>query len=320
MRSLKKALKRLGVKNIRALHTHPLSVKRLIDIALLPNPEITKLKRPKTLAKWGEEEFQGAAYMGRHRFVTFAGSDIKIRVIKAGNIFHPIEAEFNVADNWYRSRFGGDKLHVGDGDYKDGLIFTPLERADCHKPPFLLAFTESLQLVGYAVLWRNKSKHAPGCCVDPWKPVLYSWDEESDHLIGYDISPFYGLKGRKKDWGREVKLRAASDLHLKGPDGKPFFVEKVIQGAVITRNGRVFLTRARRIYGKWENYIYVFSALNGKCFRPHRRQDDYEGIGDEIEGVTAVSSTELIVTVLDNDLDTDSAYLWRFWHPDRRPL
>ncbi|MGD9703901.1 MAG: hypothetical protein AB7Q42_10445 [Acidimicrobiia bacterium] len=264
--------------------------------------------------------------------------------------------------------FDGDHYrHIGDIDYFGGLMFVPVEHSDyknLEAKPLLVGLTTDFELVGYALLG-GKTRievvpdtrsevpdYSAACCaVHRWNRSLLYVPSECDcdiddagrgsRLFAYDISSFYEARG---DMGRELEapLLPEKTLYLYKEDGTPDVLgagdtpelhrggvqvppkERCVQGVAISINGRIYVTEG---FGKGhKNWLTIYDGFTRR--RYGTRCYNFDGIGDELEGLTVDEQTgSVFIVVNDNtanlplvgNVGTDWCDIYRYTYPGFAP-
>lgn len=228
--------------------------------------------------------------------------------------------------------------HIGDIDYYKGLLFLPIEYKDKRLMPLIIALSTSFELVAYALLPGQRAKvgregaipvpgvapvrysesfydkSAPWCAVNPHNGLLYTAASgKVTYLNAWDVSEFYSVFSHRDQWGKRVNITRLKDqrIDLRKTNGRPDEVDS-IQGVVFSPDDNsLYLARYRSkeylfFFTRWHNYIYAYNARTGKRIA-RSKEFDFEGVGDEIEGITIHPSGAIFVAVAINKGIDDSS-------------
>lgn len=301
------------------LRTHPKSLKEIVCILNLPAPKLEAFERRKA-HEFSENNAQGLAYAyGQVWFLSSERNLFKCSVT-GEDLYRPtfrhlakrslsrLLAEAGLDEDGYD--------HIGDLDYCDGLLFAPIRHRSHRTPHALLALSEDLEVVGYAVLLQNTKDS--WCAINPWNKLLYMPSEDSKGLlVVYDPSPFFAILPHRSRWGERVDLppQAAKSFYLYREDGT---LDRVSgEGASFSANGWLLLSEwycRTHAFGEcidFANSLRIYSALTGVRF--DKREYNFDGHYDEIEGVSIHPSGIFYVAVCDNDVwDSDEFMIYAF--------
>jgi hypothetical protein len=328
MKSILPYLVKSGIKrpvNIpNWFQSYPKSLKEILRILQLPDPQITQWKRSSSNfdEDW-TEEFQGLTHAWSNIWF-FSNRDelLKVKWDQKG---------FQILKKIHRNSLGSQFKpydHIGDIDYCNGLVFVPFEPVNWNNCAVLLAFSTDLKLVGWAELSGKKDNHAAWCAVNPWDKCVYTSDGSTDvsFFYVYDVSTLYKLRNQNIFQKQIVIKPKMKKFHIykDKPHGTPDKI-KDIQGGAFSPNGRLYITLATvtsRIAGSavaWDNNMACYDALTGVQLGymeiPH---PDSTTIAAELEGITVHKGVNnVFIAHLDNELvGNDEIDILEYWHPN----
>jgi hypothetical protein len=282
------------------------------------SPNVSNLHHRK-VHHFDETNAQGITYA--HGDVWFLSSEKALFEYKGryGNIMHVGKRsgkELTFADlNRYFSRttirFDSNHYnHIGDIDYYKGLLFLPIEYKDKRQKSLIIALSTNFELVAYALLPGQRGNYdysAPWCAVNPHNGLLYTaGNGKVTYLNAWDVSEFCSVFSHRDQWGKRVNITLLKDqrIDLRKTNGSSDKVDS-IQGVVFSPDDNsLYLARYRSkkylfFFTRWHNYIYAYNAHTGKRIA-RSKEFDFEGVGDEIEGITIHPSGALFVAVAIN--------------------
>lgn len=319
MASLRTALARIGVDaagGLRAaLQAHPPGLHELIRVATLPGVNLADVEPddPHTFESFELEDPQGIAHGGGSLWFLSSQFTVRRCRIEGSDPFRPANvahgARRHLDELLAESGLPAKYDHLGDLGFKNHILYAPVRCSD-GPPHLLLGLSETLQVVGWTDLSTATGESA--CAVNPWTGLLHlPAADNSGRLHAYDITAFEERLGTPSAWGRRLSAvrRADADIELRTPAG--ISDRGGLQGVAFSPNGRIYVTRSLG-EGPWNNLLYVYSALTGRRFGTGREWD-FNGSGDEIEGIAVHPSGVLYIVVADNDpewLDTDDFDLY----------
>jgi len=329
MRSLRESLAAAGLHGPFSLRdsfeTFPSTMGEVIRVLNLPPIRLNATDYEELWEK-SEQDAQGIACIdGDSSVITIAK---KLFLTKSNHRrYEDVETVLDVAhfsDQTDPHLDGCD--HFSDPDLSDGLVFFVFEvkQGSESRPGALFVCDLDFRVVGFTEIEPNASN---SCCArHPWNGLLYFKDNSAvgRRLRAYDVSGYITRRqaGSDTDWGKPVEIvhSERGDIALRDEEGAPIKIEGDIQGIVFSPNGRMYITH----WEAWENaigkfftsYVSVFSALTGRRMW-FSGEIDFEGDGDEIEGLSLVPSRgEIFFIQTDNDLEVDELYLHRYLIPD----
>lgn len=341
LQSLTKVGKGLPFNIPKGFQTSPNSIKDMIRIMNLPNPEINALHYQK-VHSFEIENPQGLTFAFSDKWFLSSEKKIiefsikapdsdnpyvrRIKSVSLSDVTNQLGFENNCLlanlQKWFG--FRGEFYcfdHIGDITYGNGLLFAPIRDSGARKAHILVALTPILEVIGYARLCPETSD--AWCAYNPWNDYLYTPNADDDtNITPYDVSEFYNIAKHKDRWGREVNIRLLRDKKFcfYDEDGKPEEV-RGIQGATFSYNGRIYVARYRHIkklfgiINYWDNYIHIYNSLTG--VRLGKRYFNFAGHYDEIEGLDVHYSGVIYVAVAENDVwETDEFDMYAFKYAD----
>ncbi len=277
------------------------SLREMERILTLPLPDLSTLKLKK-IDMFGESEGQGITFISeRNKWVV----SVRFRIFECqtadGDLYDSTLHETGmsltreeISDILQKATSTKPMTtmeidHIGAAEYYNGLIFAPIESEDTdYGPPTLVAFDSELRnIVAFAIL-DCKDDDCGFCAINPFNGYLYTNDAgEVDRLKAYDVSEFYKAMNNPSEWPKEVSAPwiDKKDLLLCKDDGSPDHLTS-LQGAVFSKNGRVYLSRSPpgEIVYTYDNFITAFSSLTGRRIGEWDAPN-FEGHYDEIEGI-----------------------------------
>ena len=298
--------------------TYPRSLREVIRVLGLPKLHLSWDDHDELWEKT-DADAQGIACIDGSRSVITVAKKIFLTDSAGEERYGNIIQTASVAHFVDQTDVGIPCDHFSDADHRDGLIFFVFEADNDETPSALFGCTTDFQVVGYTKVGPEASNSC--CALHPWNGLLYfkgSAPGFTHTLVAFDVSAYFErFAAGTDDWGTEIAIerREGWDVHLKNGAGQPTSVEG-IQGIAFSPNGRVYLPHwhaYENLLGTfWENYFSVFDALTGRRMW-YSGEIDFEGDGDEIEGVSLFPPEgEVFFVQTDNDLETDELYLHRF--------
>lgn len=326
------------------LQSHDGSLRSIIEGLQLPPVDLNAWKC-QNLFTFEAKDPQGIAYDGRKNWYLTAEHEIfrysKIGSFPMGLSLPEIERKATLKDvlpqidvkqvkkiiNVPNSPVGSQTMeywHCGNPAWKDGLLFVPVACRSAAFYPIVLALTEDLKTVGYAV---PREGSDAWCAVNPMDGFLYLGHPVkncANIVYRYDVAAFFDLYKSGKGWGRCVEMPKLDKPFLFcEQDGTPSY-PLGIQGISFSPEGRVFVA-------KWKNdedyiitdfgaKVFINRMLAYNAFTGRRlsktKEYDFDGTGDEIEGCAAHPDGSLYVAMAVNDLaTTDDFHVLKFTPP-----
>lgn len=308
--------------------SYPNSLKEILRVIQLPNPQITQWKRHwENFDEDWTDDFQGLTHAWSNIWF-FSNRDELLKVQWDQNAFQ-------ILKKIHRDSLGSQLKpydHMGDIAYYNGLVFVPFEPTNWDRWAVLLAFSTDLKLVGWAQLSGKKDYHAAWCAVNPWDECVYTSDGSADvsYFYVYDVSALYKLLAQNIFQKQIVIKPKAKKFHIykDKPHGTPDKLRD-IQGVAFSPNGRIYITLAsvsQRIAGKavaWDNNMACYDALTGVRLGymeiPH---PDSTTVGEELEGITIHKDLKNVyIAYLDNELAGNAEIdILEYYYPNFKHL
>lgn len=135
----------------------------------------------------------------------------------------------------------GESDHVGDVDFRDGILYVPLEHKEgMDAPPKVLFYDESLGYLGYTILSSGATNEIPWVALNPIDGRLYTSTFEVSGLPGCEIRAYDVVRDGA---GRPIALRhdPSHDVVLRDKSGKAIRLHGV-QGGVFSPMGHLYLS------------------------------------------------------------------------------
>lgn len=329
MRSLRENLAAAGLDGPFSLRssfeTFPSTMGEVIRVLGLPPIHLNSTDYEELWEK-SEQDAQGIACIDSDTSVITITK--KLFLTRSNNQrYEDVETELDVAHFSDQTNPHLDGCgHFSDPDFSGGVVFFVFEvkQGSEVRPGALFACDLNFRVLGFREIEPAASNSC--CAFHPWNGLLYFKDNDAvgRRLRAYDVSDCFvrHQAGPNADWGTEVDMlhREDGDIVLRDEGGAPIKIEGDIQGIAFSPNGRMYVTH----WETWENeigqfftnYVSIFSALTGRRMW-FSGEIDFEGDGDEIEGLSLVPSRgEIFFIQADNDLDVDELYLHRYVIPN----
>ena len=326
MLSFREGLQAAGLTGIFSLRdnfaTYPRNLREILRVLTLPDARLDAAAHEELWEK-SAADAQGIACLDTDTAVVTLKDEMLLVSSSSGAEFEQVDRRANVAHfaDQTSPRLEGCG-HFSDLDHSEGLIFFVFEVEG--QAGGLFACDVDFNVVGYTVLDADASDSC--CAVHPWTGLLYTKDRSAPgkRLRAYDVSAYRKRfeEGPGPEWGTPVDIerRPAHDIDLRDESGTPMTVLGDIQGIAFSPNGRVYLSHwtsyENLVATFFVNYLSIYSGLTGRRMW-FSDEIDFEGDGDEIEGLSlVVSKGELYVIQVDNDVELDEYYLRRWRLPD----
>lgn len=324
MRSLRQSLDDAGLTGRFSLRehfeTHPKMLGETLRVLGLPAARLDLESREELWEK-SVQDAQGIACIDRDTSVITVAKKL-FSTRSRDSRYDRIVATHDVAhfSDQTKPRLSGCD-HFSDPDHRNGLTFFVFEVDGT--PGALFACDLGFQVVGFTELEDGASNSC--CAFHPWNGLLYVKDNDfpGQKLRAYDVAEYFRRhqSGSTVDWGKSVEIERneKADLSFRDTAGEPMKLLGDIQGMAFSPNGRLYVTHwtsYENAVGKFFiSYLSIYSSLTGRRMW-FSDEIDFEGDGDEIEGISLeVSRGEIYFVQADNDLDVDELYLHRFRLP-----
>jgi len=333
---LEKSAITLPIRIPSNFQTCPDSLKEIVRILNLSNPDLDTLIRKKVFV-FSAENAQGVTFAYNNIWFlsnenkifkySITGNDLydnpEVNRLDTRKLDELIEST-NIDNPWIETM--GFKTciynHIGDIVYWDGknpeqgLLFLPVKNAIKGEQHLLLTLcSKTLHVVGYSVLPHGTGESC--CAINPWNNLLYlPIVDEPYYFNAFDISEYYRIFLNPRRWGKSVNIIRRDDkrFYLYDQDGNPEQVSA--QGIAFPNNGRLYVTRWEKNKGFFDNYLRIYNSLTGRRLADEK-QYNFEGTGDEIEGISIHPSGVIYIAVADNDWpDTDEFEIHAFKYSD----
>ncbi|CAA6807415.1 MAG: Unknown protein [uncultured Thiotrichaceae bacterium] len=340
MISFVESLKKIGITPPFSLNedlqAYPNSMQELLRIMNLPTSDLKQLSSRK-VHEFTEENAQGLTYAYRDTWFLSSEKEVfKYRFI-GDNPYKPdkVIRQKRVAlselikkialDQHLRRHVGKREVfdHIGDIDYYNSMLFLSIREKDgC--APLLLVLSESLDVICYS---RLSSSVDYWCAINPWSGVLYaapiicSEDKGYGYLNAFDITGIINNFHNRDTWGGYIEVSLMKNNKFRFYEyNNGIDTARSFQGITFSNNGFMYTTTAKLFYNgfwgkRWDNSMRVYNALTGKYLG--KKDFDFEGAGDEIEGLSIHPSGIIYVAVADNDASDDEFEIHAFKYPEK---
>lgn len=162
---------------------------------------LTEINRVKS---FNEREAQGLTYAHDDIWFLSSRNCISKWRVTGSNLYEPDRVESmksdvtrsDLHDLVRYNMFDPGYDHIGDIDYHKGLIFAPVEYQNYRRPALLMAFSDDLQLIGYALLPGGYTT-CPFCAINPKTGLLYLLNNRHRGLLdAFDVSHCYEVSSQ----------------------------------------------------------------------------------------------------------------------------
>jgi hypothetical protein len=322
VKSLAKVEKKPPFSLRKGFQSHPSSLREMMRIMNLPNPDIETLEY-RMVFDFSEDNSQGIAYADGNTWFLSSEYIISQFVINGADLYNPTDwgctKEVNLSNLIEATNLNPAEFnHIGAIDYFEGLLFAPI-KCTTNEGHILLGLSKDLEVVGYSRLPTTASDSF--CAINPWNRLLYMGiDSRTDCLQMYDVSRFYDIWRSRRNWGQSIPINLLNqEFHLFLKDGvtpRMRMAGEDIQGIAFSNNGRLYVTSwtpKTFLFGyvvAWHNYLHIYNTLTGALLGI--KEYDFPGSSMEIEGLSIHPSGIIYVAVCDNDPNTDEFEIHAF--------